>query len=172
MRELARKYRLKVQRQPDGTLVVPGKRGFLYRHAPDRLGWALVYRNGNGRPTAHLKQAAKKDPKLDLHVEGDEEAIFLFEKGDLVHVAKRWAQCRFRRRVSPGERGRLRALSRRHSPFRKNGEPSVEALPATQGGTSAWKGVLGRPGPKSGPESPDLEISAAASSRQANSQAV
>ena len=124
--EMARLQRLRHRRARDGETIIPGRRGFIYRHSPDRLGWALVYTNGNGSPTAHLKEAAKKDPKIQLYLEGDEEAIFLFDTEDLGWVARRW--CHARRLPGPGtlsdEQRRAVIQRTERFRFRSSAEPA------------------------------------------------
>ena len=99
MRELAQRHRLKCRRAEDGEVVIPGKRGFIYRHSEDLLGWALVYDYRSEQPSSRWKEMAKQDPLLHLEVEGDEEAIFLFNPDDLPSVARQWCKARFRRRA-------------------------------------------------------------------------
>ena len=111
LRELAESHRLCHQKAPDGGTIVPGKRGFIYRYGPGRLGWALVFENGGG--TSRLKKMAKKDPALQLHIEGDIEAIFLFDEADLPHVARRWCKAKRRRQSRPSD---LANLQKAHRP--------------------------------------------------------
>lgn len=94
MRELVQRHGLKYCRAEDGTYIVPGKRGHVGEWGDGRLYWALVLGYRRGKPTAHLKERAERNPKLTLLVEGDEEAIFLFDTGDLGWVADRWCVAR------------------------------------------------------------------------------
>lgn len=94
LRDLAQKHRLRWHRAEDDLIVIPGKRGHIGDWGDGQLYWALALGYRRGRPTAHLKEAAKRDPRLMLYVEGDEEAIFLFDTGDLGWVADRWCVAR------------------------------------------------------------------------------
>ncbi|MCZ6691112.1 MAG: hypothetical protein O7H41_16110 [Planctomycetota bacterium] len=110
LRELAERHRLRHQKAPDGGTIVPGKRGFIYRHGPGRLGWALVYDNGSG--TARWKEKAKRDPALSLQLEAECEALFTFAPEDLPYVARRWCQAKRRRQARPSDLANLQKARR------------------------------------------------------------
>lgn len=112
MRDLACMLRLRYRRTEDGQTIIPGKRGFIYRHGPDRLGWALVYDYRQAEPTARWKEKAKRDPRLHVEVEGDEEAVLTFAPEDLPHIARRWCQAKFRRTPTPAQLAALRSSPR------------------------------------------------------------
>lgn len=107
MRELAKRHRLKYRRAEDGLVIIPGKRGHIGEWGDGRLYWALTFDYAKGPPTARLKEMAKRDPRLKLDVEGDEEAIFTFGPQDLPHAARRWCQARFRRQARPADLANL-----------------------------------------------------------------
>ncbi len=110
MRELAIKHRLRYCKAEDGTYVVPGRRGFICSWGDGRLAWVLTYNYHVVQPTARLKEMAKGDPLLQLTLEGDEEAVFLFDPVDLPYVARRWCRSKFRRKARPCDLENLRSV--------------------------------------------------------------
>ena len=145
LRALAEQLRIRHGRLEDGELVLPGKRGFIAEWEAGRLAWCVMpYRLKRAAvksapgPFSHLLTAAAKDERLVLEVRAAGEGIFTFVEGDLEHVARRWAQCRFRREVSEEERARLAALSVEHSPLRRTSlgagkRPALASSAAKQG---------------------------------------
>lgn len=122
-------------RAADGELLAPGRRGYVTAHDGRLLSWSLIHERpaygpdgrlltiAVGRPpstrygpwpkvSSRTKDAAKEDRCLQLRVECDCEAEFLFEPAHLAHVARRWCRCRFRRRLSPDAVERLRERGR------------------------------------------------------------
>ncbi len=113
VRETARRHRLRHGYEAIGEPIIPGKRGHLYLTG-DGWHWALVPERGIAPWSSQLLTYAKRDPRLEILVEGDEEAIFAVrDEADLLAVALRWPKCRRRMRLSDEERTRRSERARR-----------------------------------------------------------
>jgi hypothetical protein len=149
---LAGEHGYRTRRQEDGEVVIACARGFLCEgEPPARLAWCVIY-PADAKPNAKLKNAMKRDPKLRLEVEGDEEFVASFAVEDLAWVAERWAKVKKRRRLSPerkaAEAERLRAFRFRRGP--RPGAPNepcfASAGPGEASGTDPAPGSETAPG--------------------------
>ncbi len=111
MHDLALQHRLRYCKAEDGTYIIPGRRGHIGEWGDGRLYWALVCDYQRAQPTGRLKEMARHDPMLQLELEGDEEAIFLFDPVDLPYVARRWCRARYRREARPCDPENLRSVN-------------------------------------------------------------
>ncbi len=101
---LAEQHGLGVYRDPCRDPNIPGKWGEIYRHGPGRLAVQIGGPRAEGTMTevsagaSRQSGAAKKDHRLSVLVEGNGEAVFVFDECHLAVVAKRIQAYRTRRR--------------------------------------------------------------------------
>jgi hypothetical protein len=113
VRAAAQRHGLRHGYDEIGEPIIPGKRGHLYLDG-DQWCWALVPERGHAPWSRQLMTYAKRDSRLEILVEGDEEAIFAVrDEADLRAVALRWPRCRRRMQLSDEERARRAERARR-----------------------------------------------------------
>lgn len=103
--DFVERYRLRVKRAEDGELIVPAKLGHLYSHDPDRgiFGLVLEAPDDDFSLDNTLRARKRKAEKegLQVHQEGDFEAILLFDANDSkkARLAIRLVRARRKRKV-------------------------------------------------------------------------
>ena len=107
--------------------IIPWKFGEIYQHASNDLAWYCT----SGRIKERLKAEALE--WLDLHLDCDGEAIFIFPTKRFPEICK-LAKPKRRRIISEKERRRLADLSKRHSPFSKSSKTAPDSTISVQGG--------------------------------------
>ncbi len=152
--QLASAHGYRTRKHEDGETVIACARGFLCEwEPPARLAWCVIY-PADAKPTAKLKNAMKRDPKLRAEVEGDEEFIASFAVADLAWVAERWAKVKKKRRLTPerkaAEAERLRAF--RFPPGPRPGTPNEPCFASAGAGESS--GTDPAPGRETAPGNP------------------
>ncbi len=93
LRELAQRHRLRYRRAEGGKVIIPGKRGHIGEWGDGKLYWVLWY-SANTSPKAHPKDRALQDPRLTVHIEGDQELVAYFDAGDLWGIATEFCAAR------------------------------------------------------------------------------
>jgi hypothetical protein len=85
-RRFAERWRLRVQRQSDNELVVVGRFGHIYKHGPEPNIFGLVLEAPADSTRMDKTLLSRKRRALQagfrVHLEGDVEAILLFDAGD------------------------------------------------------------------------------------------
>jgi hypothetical protein len=117
----ATRFRLRVCRDGCGDVIVPGKFGHLYHHAPKIIGLVLE-QTPNGHTTARTLLCRRRKALATgfrLHQAGDVESIFLFCSQNLRHevLAVSLVGAKRRRISSPAQ---LEVLRRARLAFKKS----------------------------------------------------
>ena len=77
----AEKFRVPFVRDECGELIIPGRYGHIYAYSDTQLGWCLMNARTASRKNAVIRRYVRTGRAV-LHVEGDAEAIFLFDPKD------------------------------------------------------------------------------------------
>ena len=118
VRAFAEARRLRVRRDEDNTRIIPGRHGHIWDHGDDLFGVTLL--DLTPRKWTHRKKLCL-EAGMELQQDGDFEGTLLFDPTDSnqVQVALKVAGVKRKRRVSPEQIERLKAMSARNR-IRKN----------------------------------------------------
>ncbi|MCZ6691075.1 MAG: hypothetical protein O7H41_15915 [Planctomycetota bacterium] len=119
--------------------AIIARRGKIVRWGASWLAWVLTYL-ANSRPKSHVKDRALQDPRLTIHIEGDQELVAHFDAGDLWEIATE--VCAARR--PPGPRSLSEPERRRLALAGTRTRIGLGGTPPGPSGHHSWRGGTSR----------------------------